>query len=136
MRLQNTRSDLGFTLIELMIVVAVIGILAAIATPNYQQYVKKSRRTDAQGAMLDLQQKQEKWRINNPSYGALSDIGGAPPNSYYTFSVSGNTATAYTITATANSGGSQATDSQDGATCSPMTIDANGTKTPPACWAK
>ncbi len=62
------RSQNGFTLIEMMIVVAIIGILAAIAIPNYSEYVKKSRRTDGVTAISTVQQAQEKWRANNVSY--------------------------------------------------------------------
>lgn len=134
MKTYNWNKSTGFTLIELMVAVAVIGILAAIAIPNYQQYIKKSRRTEAQSILLDLQQKQEKWRINNASYGTLADIGPAPSSSYYSFSVSDNTASGYLITATAS--GSQASDSQGGTACSPMTINAGADKLPLACWAK
>lgn len=120
-----------------MITVAVIGILAAIAIPNYQQYVKKSRRTDAQAVLLDIQQKQEKYRVNNASYASsVSALGGTASNQYYTFSMSGVSATAYEISATAASGSSQANDSQDGTTCTPLTINASSNKTPAACWAK
>lgn len=45
----------GFTLIELMIVVAVIGILASIAYPSYEDYIRRARRVDAQGIMMDIQ---------------------------------------------------------------------------------
>lgn len=58
----------GFTLIELMIVVAIIGILAAIAYPSYQEYVRKTKRTEAQAELLDLAQKLQKFKIANFSF--------------------------------------------------------------------
>jgi len=60
----------GFTLIELMIVVAVVGILAAVAYPSYAEYVRKSRRSDAIAAISKVQQAQERWRASNPAYSA------------------------------------------------------------------
>jgi len=62
---QNNR---GFTLIELMIVVAIIGILAAIAYPSYQESVAKSKRADAQGALLSLASALERHFTETNSY--------------------------------------------------------------------
>ena len=121
----------GFTLIELMIVVAVIGILATIAYPSYQDYIRKARRIDAQGVMLDIQLQQEKYRVNHVSYGSLTDLGSFPSD-YYTFAISGNTASAYTITATAKSGTSQASDTG----CTSMAVNQASAKTPDSCWKK
>jgi type IV pilus assembly protein PilE len=66
----------GFTLIELMIAVAVIGILAAIAYPSYTQHVLKSRRAEAKAALLDLAARQERYfSINNRYADAPADLG-------------------------------------------------------------
>lgn len=58
----------GFTLIELMIVVAILGILAAIAWPSYQEQVRSGRRADAQGALMGLAQAMERHFTENGSY--------------------------------------------------------------------
>jgi type IV pilus assembly protein PilE len=58
----------GFTLIELMIVVAVIGILSAIAYPSYTEYVLKGRRAEARAALVDLMQQQERYFTQNGTY--------------------------------------------------------------------
>ena len=71
----------GFTLIELMIVVAVVGILAAIAYPSYTDSVRKARRTDAKSALTEAAQKLEIFYARNSSYSAdLTDIGYNNPN--------------------------------------------------------
>lgn len=117
----GNQKDLGFTLIELMIVVAVIGILAAIAYPSYQESVAKSKRADAQGALLSLASALERHFTETNSYcdagststgcsGAGGDTG-APSifptqvpvdggTKYYDLTISAVTATSFTVTAT------------------------------------
>lgn len=62
------RRTAGFTLIELMIVVAILGILSAVAYPSYQNYIRKSRRADAHTLLQAAQLAQEKWRLNHVDY--------------------------------------------------------------------
>lgn len=102
------RRQQGFTLIELMIVVAVVAILAAIAIPSYLEQTRKGRRAEAVRAVGELQLAQERWRAENPSYGTMAQVGAPEASSYYTFTVPNNAASTYTITATR--AGAQATD--------------------------
>lgn len=132
----------GFTLIELMIVIVVVAILAAIAIPAYTDQVRRSHRADAINGVSDLQLRQERWRANHASYAADMDtlMGSAAAttsfngsHSYYDFVISGASATGYTVTA--NAKGSQAEDTA----CDPMvaTVAAGiTTRTPTGnrCW--
>jgi len=123
----------GFTLIELMIVVVVIGVLAAIALPSYQDYVKRARRADAKSAVLAVQLAEEKWRANNSSYtDDMTNLGYDEANNqpstdgYYNVTVSSSDGTTYTINASINT-----TTAQSGDDCGTFTfkqedIDGDG----------
>jgi type IV pilus assembly protein PilE len=135
------RAQRGFTLIELMIVVAIAGILAAVAYPSFMDQVRKARRSDAIDVVSRVQQAQERWRADNPAYATLAALGiaAASPSGYYTIaSTPGANAAAvnsYTVTATAVAGKSQAND----AGCATLTLTvAGGTPsyTPATCWKR
>lgn len=129
----------GFTLIELMIVVAIIGILAAIAYPSYQNYVEKTRRGQAQADLLELVQFMERRYSNGFDYRKAD--GSAPDLPFtvsprednpaaYDISFSGNvTVDAFTLQAVPRS-------IQSGDDCGTMTIDEQGNRTAAAtdCW--
>lgn len=65
----------GFTLIELMIVVVIVAILAAVAIPSYQNSIQKTRRSDAKEALTRIAAMQERYFFTNNSYGKLTDLG-------------------------------------------------------------
>jgi type IV pilus assembly protein PilE len=75
------RQQNGFTLIELMIVVAIVGILAAIAVPSYQDSVRKSRRADAKGALLGLANAMERNFTTTNSYLGAAGTTATPADS-------------------------------------------------------
>ncbi len=114
------RLQRGFTLIELMIVVAVVGILAAIAIPSYQDSVRKSRRAQAKADLVEYAQMAERWFTVNNSYAAFT----LPPDRetpQYDIQVNA-AATTFTLTATPEDG--QAEDR-----CGTLTINQAGRKT-------
>jgi type IV pilus assembly protein PilE len=120
----------GFTLIEVMITVAIIAILAAIATPAYNDQVRKSRRADAKVALEQTAQGLERCYVDNNTfvYGA-ANAPGCPQSfttndGYYTITVAA-TATTYTLTARPTTKGSQADDSL----CNQMILASDGSKT-------
>lgn len=133
----------GFSLIELMITVAIIGILAMIAYPSYQNYVLESRRVDGITLLNRLQVAVEKFRgdcrfypsgfaspavCGSTSAGSSVVFADATSSDYYTLTITGASATSYTLNATAK--GAQAGDTD----CSPLTLDQNGTQGPAGCW--
>lgn len=121
----------GWTLIELMIVLAVVAVLVALAYPSYTQYVRKAKRGEAQQMLMNWTVNQEIWRSNNPQYATNGNL--APPtHDDFTLAASNISASSYTLTATA--GGDQANDVEKGVACDVMTINENGLKTPIECW--
>ena len=132
----------GFTLIELMVVIAIVAILAAVAIPAFTDQVRKSRRSEAMHGLSELQLKQERWRASNATYAAnMNALMGSAANTtsynnanpYYDFTIDNTSATGFRITATPK--GAQASDSA----CNPMRLEVAGaivTKTPTTgrCW--
>ena len=160
MRTTQQTTQTGFTLIELMIAVAIVALLAAIAVPSYNRYVEKSRRTDATTALTRIAGQLERCytqygKYNDPdcTFGFVSN--GVPGNVMYAnltagidsddgdyrltiAAGAGGAAQTYQLTATAKAGGSQAND----ANCATFTLthlgQKNSTATPPEtesnCW--
>nr|WP_298416123.1 type IV pilin protein [uncultured Halomonas sp.] len=135
----------GFTLIEVMIVVAIIGILASIAVPSYQRYVDRTHRTQAQALMNEMAQRLERRYSQTYSYGTVgadqtpsalnlsSSPEGVPDDaSRYQFRIdvtdSGN---GFVIKAVPVAGGPQADDS-----CGTLALTQDGQRTPTTqgCW--
>jgi len=125
----NVNAMRGFTLIELMITVVIIGILASIAIPSYSNYIVRSNRAAAHTEMMDIANRQQQYLLANRSYATDGQLGYSVPSSLsgkYTATVVPTAATATTpptfvITFTPVTGGSQA---GDGA----LTLNQDGIK--------
>ena len=70
----------GFTLVEMMVVVAIIGIISAVAIPQYKQYVVRGNRAAAQSFMLDIANREKQYLLDARSYTANWALAGATPN--------------------------------------------------------
>jgi len=135
----HPRPARGFTLIELVIAVAVVGILAAVAMPSYREHIAASRRTDAKSALLAVAQLMERNYTERGTYAGvtLGSTGVYPstsPQGYYALSIASQDANGFSLLATRAG-------AQVGDKCGNYTYDQAGTKgmvsatyTVAQCW--
>jgi len=138
----------GFTLMEVIIAMVIIGILTAIALPNYTAYVQRSRRAEARGTLLEVTVWMERWRTERGRYDDPTNVGNPPPMPValtrapatgainYNIAVATPNAATYTVTATP--AGVMAGD-----VCGNLVIDNTGARTfsggggtQDVCWAR
>jgi len=137
----------GFTLVELMVVIVIASILMAIAVPSYKNSIRKSRRTDAKTALLDLAGREERFNSTNGSYSAIASQLGyaafptAVGSGYYTIAAptvvvatTATTVSSFSITATPVVGSDQAKDTACGSFIVTSTGAQTVTGTATDCW--
>jgi len=122
----------GFTLIELMITVAIVAILAKIAIPAYTSYIKKGVRRSAQGQMLDIANREQQYMLANRSYtNVLTNLGGysipSELSAKYTPSITVSASSVPAFTVTFQAIGSQLSDGD-------LTYNSEGVKAPSDKW--
>lgn len=146
MQLAHAKNAKGFTLIELMITVAIIGILAAVAIPQYRQYVVKSNRAAAQSFLMDVASRQKQYLLDARTYAAtlttLQLNTPAEVSRNYTIGICLDSLSTAAVCATASDPTlppyfkvtatpiASSTQASDGA----LTLDDAGTKTPSNYW--
>lgn len=119
----------GVTLLELMIVIAIVALLASIAVPSYRNYVLRAQRSDATAALLRIAAAQEKFYLQNNTYTAALDntglnIGTASEHGWYNLSVTAANTTGFSAQATAPAASAQYRDTD----CRTFTITETGAR--------
>jgi type IV pilus assembly protein PilE len=128
----------GVTLMELLVVLVVAALLAAVALPSYLSILRKGRRSDAVDASVAVLQAQERYRANNLSYAlTLAALGEASTSAagQYSLVLSGASGAGYVLTLSAVAGSAQAGDT--GCTALTVTV-SNGSPSyaPSTCWSR
>ena len=127
------RVQTGFTLMEVMVTVVIVGILAGLAYPAYVDHMRAARRADGHAALMHLSALMESYFTENNSYAGATTAnvgltGTASPQGFYTLSITTATATAFTVTAAP--AGAQVWD-----TCGNLTLTNTNVRGPNAnCW--
>ncbi len=132
------KPSLGFTLIELMIAVAIVGILAAVAYPSYIDSVARSNRSEGQRELVRLANLQEQYYVDRRTYtSSIKNLGVGTADTYktdsgnYIISAVATTSPGFTLTATA-----QTPQAANDSACKKITITETGKKDPESCWEK
>lgn len=129
----DAKQKTGFTMLELLIAIAILAIISTVAVTSYQQHIVSSRRADAQVGLMNLIAQAEQYYLqNNNTYPSSASSLTLPTSSYYTFSGDQSCGTnCFRAVATATGGQLKAD-----AACTPLTLDTTGARSPTtaSCW--
>ncbi|KNC67987.1 type IV pilin protein [Pseudoalteromonas ardens] len=138
---RTSNTVLGFTLVEMMITIAILGILASIAYPSYSEYVRRAARAEAAATLLDAANKQEQYFVDNREYASSLAALGLPTtteNDYFSLEIElGNDLNTFVIRASASGG-----PLEDDTECTTLTINnlnirgSTGSFAADRCWGR
>ncbi|ART80059.1 type IV pilin protein [Oceanisphaera avium] len=126
----------GVTLLELLIVLAVIALLSTLAYPRFTSYLIKNQRQVAQQQLYELQIKQEQWRLFHAQYSSdINDLDARLVNdAHYEFSIDHASAHDYQLSATAKQSSRQVQDQELNQACHTLTLTHDQQRLPTPCW--